>query len=106
MWQGGVHGRRGVCGGACVAGGHVWQGGMCGRGACVAGRVHGRGACVGGMCGWGGACVAGETAIVVGGMYPTGMHSCNGLFRFLMEFIVTADLSRLMLVILGRGNFS
>ena len=52
-WQEGVHGR----------------GGMCGRGACVAGRMHGRGACMagghewqGGMHGrgcawWGEACI-------------------------------------------------
>ena len=33
-----MHG-RGACvvGGMCVAGGHAWQGGMCGRWACVAG---------------------------------------------------------------------
>ena len=38
-WQGGMRGR-----GACVAGGHVWQGGMCGRGACMAGgHMHGMG---------------------------------------------------------------
>ena len=39
---GGVHGR-----------GHVWQGGMDERGACVAGYVHGRG------CAWQGACMVG-----------------------------------------------
>ena len=55
-----VH-RGGVCGrGACVAGGHAWwrgmrgQGGMCGGGACVAGG-H---AWQGGMCGRGCACHA------------------------------------------------
>ena len=65
---------RGMCGrGACVAGGHVWQGGMCGRGVCMAGSVHDGGAC---MAGGRGACVVGEMAIAVGGMHPTGMHSC------------------------------
>ena len=29
--------------GACMAGGHAWQGGICGRGVCVAGGVRGRG---------------------------------------------------------------
>ena len=65
-----------------MTGRHVWQG------ASVAGGVHGRGACMaGGMCGRGtymageacvagGACMAGETASAVGGMHPTGMHSC------------------------------
>ena len=54
--------------GGCVAGG------ICGSETCIAGgRVHGRGACVVG----GGACMAGEMAIAVGGMHPTGMHSCS-----------------------------
>ena len=36
VWHGGVHGRGGMYGrGACVAGGHAWQGGVHGRG------VHG-----------------------------------------------------------------
>ena len=30
--------------GACMAGG-AWEGGVCGRGVCVAGRMHGRGRC-------------------------------------------------------------
>ena len=71
--QGGMHGR-----GACVA----WQGDMhdmCGRGAYMAwgqghawrGGVHGRG------------CVAGETAIAAGGTHPTEMHSC---FRHLFIY--------------------
>ena len=46
---------------------HTWQGGMCGRGVCMAG---------GGMCGWEGACVAGETATAADGTHPTGMFSC------------------------------
>ena len=49
MAEGGIHGK-----GACVAGGCAWQG------ACVAG---------------GGACVAGKMAIAVGSMYPTGMQN-------------------------------
>ena len=82
-WQGGVRG-RGVCvaggagvhgRGACMAGGHVWWGGVRGRGG-----VHGRG-------GMQGACMAGgvrgmhtpprDTAgQCAGGTHPTGMHSC------------------------------
>ena len=45
-WQGVVHGRE------CVWWGHEWQG------ACMAGGMHGGGAWQGGMCGRG-ACVAG-----------------------------------------------
>ena len=55
-----MHG-RGICvtgggmcgGGLCMAGGHVLQGYM-----------HGRG------------CVVGETATAADGTHPTGMHSC------------------------------
>ena len=54
-WQGDMCGRE-----ACVAGRHVWQGGMCGRG-----------------CAWQGTCMAGEMVTAVGGMHPTGMHSCS-----------------------------
>ena len=57
----GMHGR-----GACVAGGHDWQGCVCGRGTYMAGGVHGmegvhgRGACmVGGACMAGGMCGGG-----------------------------------------------
>ena len=49
-----------VCGGGCVAWGHVWQGG-------VRGRVGGQG------CAWQ---EAGETATAADGTHPTGMHSC------------------------------
>ena len=73
-----------MVGGACVAGGHawqgvcgrghVWQGGMCGDGdawgACIVGG------CGGGHAGWGGASVARETATAAEGTYPTGMHPC------------------------------
>ena len=56
--------------GACMAGGHAFQGGVhgrgvgvCGRGACMAGGVHGTGrACVVGGHAWhSGACVADTT---------------------------------------------
>ena len=67
---------------ACMARGHVWQGacawqgGMYGRGACVAGCVC-DGVWQGGMHGREeGACVAGKMAIAAGGTHPTGMHSC------------------------------
>ena len=58
VWQGvcmaeGMHGRGHAWQGhgACMAGGHAWQGGMHGRGACVGG-VHGRGVCVAGKHVW------------------------------------------------------
>ena len=92
-------------GGACMAGGHAWQG------AHVAGNMHGRGhVCQGAMHDWGGmrgggvwqgeacmegghvwqggecvagggvhgrgACVAGKTEFSAGGTHPTGVHSC------------------------------
>ena len=68
MWQGCVCG-----GGACVAGGHAWSG------VCMAGGMHGGDVCLfqGGPCmvGWG-ACVAGEMATAADGTHPTAMHSC------------------------------
>ena len=51
-WQGSVHGRGGMHGRECVwSGGHVWQGGICGggcawQGACMAGGMLDRGACM------------------------------------------------------------
>ena len=51
--------------------GHAWQAGVYGRGD-MHSRQH---AGQGGMRGRG-ACVAGETATAAGGMHPTGMHSC------------------------------
>ena len=59
--KGDVHGKGGM---QCGGGGHVWQ-----RGACMAGGMHSRGSGRGDMC-------AGEMATEVGGMQPTGMHSC------------------------------
>ena len=50
---GGMYGRMVCMVGACVAEGHVWQGGMRGRGPCM----------------------AGEMATAAGSMHPTGMHS-------------------------------
>ena len=44
----------------CRGGGHEW------RWACMRGRGHV----------WQGVCMAAKTTIAVGGMHPTGMHSC------------------------------
>ena len=73
-----VHSGGGLCGEV----GCVWQrGGICGKGACMAkGGMHGRGhvwwghVCQG-VCAGGGMC-AEEMATEVGGIHPTGMHSC------------------------------
>ena len=89
-------GRRACIVGACVVGGHAWQGGVHGR-ACVAGGMHGKGVCMaGGNVWWGvcvaegvcmaGQCVAGETATAAGGTHPTGMHSCNFYLSFLSAY--------------------
>ena len=52
-----MHGERGACvtkggmcgeGGPCMAGGHAWQRGVCGRGECVAGE----GVCMAGGHAW------------------------------------------------------
>ena len=63
VWQGacvagdgGVHGR-----GACMAGGHAWQGGMHGRGASVAGGHLWQGGICGRGCAWQGVCMADTT---------------------------------------------
>ena len=63
----GVHGR-----GCAWWGGHVWQGlGVhVWQMACMAGGV-----------------IAGEMATEVGGMYPTGMHSCFSKFQILSRLI-------------------
>ena len=76
-------------GGACVAdGGHAWQGGMHGRGACVVGGacvavgggMHGRGVCMVGVCvhGWGGMCGRGA-CVVVGWVYVVGGMRGGGM---------------------------
>ena len=61
--QGGMHGRGG---GACMAGGHAWQG------VCMAGGMHGRGCAWQGVCTAGGACVAGAGCVWQGGMHGRG----------------------------------
>ena len=72
---GGVHGQGACVAGGCMAGEHVWQGGMHGRGwrgACMA-RGHaclGGGACVAGGHAWWGACMVG--ACVEGGVRGRG----------------------------------
>ena len=43
---------RGACVGACMAGGHPWQGVMHGRGECVAGGHVWQGACMVGGHAW------------------------------------------------------
>ena len=79
-----MHGMRGACmAGGCVAGwwggGHAWQGVVWQGGG---GGMHGRGcawqkghAWQGGMRGRG-VCMAGEMATAADGTHPTGMHSC------------------------------
>ena len=58
-----------------MAGGHAWQGCMCGgAGACVTGGVHGRG------CAWQGHVWPLQIATAADGTYPTGMHSCCTIF--------------------------
>ena len=42
VWKGGMHGRGGMCGEDMRGRGYAWQGGIHGRRACVAGGVHGR----------------------------------------------------------------
>ena len=79
VWYGDMRGRGGVWQGA----GHMWQKGMCGRGACVAGAHAWQGACVaGGVHGREAACVAGETATAADGILPTGMLSCYSYFSY------------------------
>ena len=78
--RGSMHGRGCVAGGMCGGGGHAWQEcawqEACMAGACVAGVCMASG-CVwqGGMHGLG-ACVAGEMATAADGMHRTGIHSC------------------------------
>ena len=51
-------------------------GGNARQGVCMVGGVHGEG-----HVWWGRGCVAGEMANAVGGMHPTGMHSCFHYFK-------------------------
>ena len=46
--QGGMHNRWHVWQGDMCEG-RAWQGGVCGRGACMTGDMHGRGVCVKGV---------------------------------------------------------
>ena len=71
-WQGCVHGgwHAWQRGGACVAGGHVWQGACMVLGTCMAGNMHGRGHA------WQGACMA----RVMGGVH--GMHTPHDTTRY------------------------
>ena len=85
MWQGGHAWQRGVYGkGACMTGGVCMAGGVRGGEACMAGGhawqggMHGKGACVsGGMhamhAPWTPRDMVGQCT---GGTHPTGMHSC------------------------------
>ena len=60
LWDtygGGMHGRRVYMVGACMEGGHEWQG-VCMVGECMAGGVFGGGMYGGGMHGRAGACMA------------------------------------------------
>ena len=58
-WQeGGVRGRGACMAGVCVAGGHAWWGVCVAGGMCDGGGMHGRGGMRGGG---GGACVADTT---------------------------------------------
>ena len=107
--HGGLHGGRGgdVHGrGACMAGGHVWQGGMHGRAACVVEGMHGRGHAwqgvhgrghvwQGGMhgrgtCVAGGACMAG--VCMAGGVHGRRNGNCSGRYasygkKIVIEYI-------------------
>ena len=82
----------GVClstGEACMAGGHAWQWGVCGRGVCMAGGHAWRGLCMAGghvwwegLCGrghaWWGRCMCSRGGTyVVGGMHGRG-HAWQG----------------------------
>ena len=58
---GGMHGM-----GACMAWGHAWHGGICGR-VCMAGGMHGRGHA------WQGACVT--EGMHGRGVYVAGVHA-------------------------------
>ena len=68
-------GMWGMCGGheGCVAGGHAWQGGMCGE-ECVW-----WGACVVRECAWWGACVAGGGHAWLGHVWQGGCAWQGGI---------------------------
>ena len=87
---GGVHGVGACMAGACVEGGHAWQGGMCGgghawQGACVVGGVYGKGEHACHTCPPTLQDTVGQCA---GRMHPTGMHSCvTRMFSVLCETV-------------------
>ena len=58
--------------GVCMVEDHAWQEGMQGEvgGHVWQGDMHGRGACMVGVC------VAGKMATAADGTHPAGMHSC------------------------------
>ena len=76
--------------GGCMAGGCVWQGGVCGRGACMAGGVHGKGGMHGRGCAWQGVCMAGgvhgkggmhgKGACIAGGIHGRRDGNCSGRY--------------------------
>ena len=73
MWQGGMHGKEGMCGrggmhgrGACMTGGHAWQGCVCH--ACPPQTLRD---------------TVGKCA---GGTHPTGMYSCLYLKLLFLGF--------------------
>ena len=58
----------------------MWQGGMCGRGACVTGAMHGGGGMCGGGHAWQGVCMA-RGACMAGGACVAGGHVWQGCMR-------------------------
>ena len=67
--------------GACMAGGHAWQGerawqGVRGGGHAWQRSMHGRGSAWQGGCVWREGDVHGRTATAANSTHPTGMHSC------------------------------
>ena len=80
VWQGGMNGRgKGACmvracmAGVCVTGGCVWQGGMHGRGVCVSGVRVRQGSCMAGGHAWQGGMHGRGTCVVMGGMHGQGV---------------------------------
>ena len=101
-----------MAGWACVAGGHVWQGGMHGRGACMAGRHTWQGGMCGRGCAWRGHAWQGgmhdmghawQGACMVGGM--RGRGACvayttvkERAVRILLECILVNIVFKLMVL--------
>ena len=74
---------RSVCQEFCPQGGHVWQGGHAWQGTAWQGGVRGKGACMAGRgCAWQGVCVVGGGMCgggVHGGDVAGGMHGGGGV---------------------------